>query len=270
MSHLGFLVPLIAVLCFAGGILLAVGGYKLHVSFPFLPGLWSGAFIGAGTAGYLGLSDDVIVIAGAVAGAALAVLTLKRPKTGTFLVFFAGGYAPGGYFCVVLQRTAVEGSTIPLAGLIAMAIILAGVGTVFGLLATRFNPRMWIIIKTSLLGGLLAILPTGNMDIGLVSSIVLLLVIGGGIYVQLKFTGTTEGIAWTAQTAAPAARRTATAPAEKTVPAPAQPQAPAPAAKVVPAAAMTVCANCGMPLKPGLKFCPECGHPISQPPKASV
>lgn len=265
------------IFCLAIGIPVAFWGYQLHVRVPFLPGLFAGALVGGATGACAGVLQGVI--GAVVLGLLCALLTFKKPKTGTFLVLFACGYTPFGVLSATTARAA-EGSGLSLTFLIFPIVL----GVVLGLLATYLHPRGWVIAATGILGArlLISCLPTETP--APVGVILFLVLVCAAIFVQVKYTGTPEAIARATQGAGaapadaapvppvptPAARSAVPAeekaPSAQPAPAPTAdvPAAETPAAEAVPATALTVCANCGMPLKPGTKFCPECGQAVDR------
>lgn len=247
MGILGVLLG--SMIFWAIGIALAFWGYKLHVRLPFLPGLWAGALIGGATGCFFGLPQGPI--AGAVLlGVAFSVLSGQKKKAGDFLVTFAYVYAPTATSCSVPWLS----SGLSIVPMIILLVIFATLGTILGLLAVRF-PRAWISVETGLLGAFLVIAPTGTAAPAMLSVIIFLLVAGGGIYVQMNYTGVLDKAALAAGVAP-------VAPA----PVAANGQVPAQQSVAAPAGPLATCPNCGMPLKPGTKFCPECGQSTAQAP----
>lgn len=238
---------LAGILLFAIGIASAFWGYKLRALFRFIPGLWAGALIGGATGFALTMGPIGAVIGAVLFGIICAVISSASEKTGVFLEFFSYGYAP------VLAFVAVSGS-------IFVAIIPAAIaGAITGMLG-RFVSRMWIIVTTSLVGGLM-----GGVGLGLVTANPMLGFVGGlamiigGICVQLNITGVPAKI----EAAAQSKGKTATQPSAPPMPELHPEPRPAPTA-ATPASGPKFCPNCGKPVSADVKFCPECGQSLGR------
>lgn len=256
---------IISVLCLVIGTLMAFFGYRLHVRLPFLPGSLAGAMLGGAIGHCLRLPNGAIV--GAVIGTVLlgficATISKSWKEAGTFLVFFSGWFAVSavGFFSTLTRDSSA--SILPYFIFVAFSVLV-------GLLAAYFHPRAWVIAGTSLFGAALWAIPVNVIAMmfrfpeksavpAVICAAVFSLIAGGGIYVQANYTGVLK-------MAAPTAQSVLTAPAATVQPT-SQLPADAPAADAAPVSAQNVCPNCGMPLKPGAKFCPECGQAMEQTP----
>lgn len=141
-----------------------------------------------------------------------------------------------------------------------MAIIPAVIaGAITGMLG-RFVSRMWIIVTTSLVGGLM-----GGVGLGFVTANPMLGIVGGlammigGICVQLNITGVPAKIEAAAQAKGNAAPQPSAPPMPELHPEP----RPAPTA-ATPASGPKFCPNCGKPVSADVKFCPECGQSLGR------
>lgn len=187
-----------------------------------------------------------------------AIICAALEKPGVFLELFAYGYT------LVALFAAFKGSS-------AMAAILGiGAGVLLGVLGYRIS-RMWIIITTSFVGGVvLTFLPmlmifkilapiVGDSDLLWTSIwiIVALFLMIIGIRKQLKETAVPAEKPAAQPAAVPAGPA---APSKQAAPSPAQPQIPPAAKGTSPTSEQKVCVKCGSPLDPGAKFCGKCGH----------
>lgn len=261
---------------FSIGVLLAFWGSPLRAMFRFLPGLWAGAQIGIST----GLTI-VLFVSGStepnpvigillllfvcLLSACLGIVSAKSEKKGVFCEFFAYGYniwiALAGNIAVMTLAQGEQTQSRGWVVLIVCLLIAGVIGTGLGALAARFYSRIWSIAASSLLGGvalLFAFDPFTMLGSDLLTIIILVsaaALIIAGFCVQLKITGTADRLKEVTQVSLPRMQAAAAEPASV----PAEPAAPVaatvPAAPVAPA-----CVHCGMPLKPGIKFCPECGQ----------
>ncbi|MDE6259731.1 MAG: zinc-ribbon domain-containing protein [Oscillospiraceae bacterium] len=187
-----------------------------------------------------------------------AIVCAALEKPGVFLELFAYGYT------LVALFVAFKGSSA------AGAILGIGVGVILGVLGYKIS-RMWIIITTSFVGGVVLTSPLWRICSGIFASIGVsdsylpliwismalpLMIIG--ICKQRKETAIPAGKRAAQPTAVPAGPA---APLKQAAPSPAQPQT-APAAKgTSPTGEQKFCVKCGSPLDPSAKFCGKCGHP---------
>lgn len=261
---------------FSIGVLLAFWGSPLRAMFRFLPGLWAGAQIGISTGLTIALFVSgstepnpvigiLLLLFVCLLSACLGIVSAKSEKKGVFCEFFAYGYniwiALAGNIAVMTLAQGEQTQSRGWVVLIVCLLIAGVIGTGLGALAARFYSRIWSIAASSLLGGvalLFAFDPFTMLGSDLLTIIILVsaaALIIAGFCVQLKITGTADRLKEVTQVSLPRMQAAAAEPASV----PAEPAAPVaatvPAAPVAPA-----CVHCGMPLKPGIKFCPECGQ----------
>ena len=260
---------------FSIGVLLAFWGSPLRAMFRFLPGLWAGAQIGISTGLTIALLVSgstepnpligiLLLLFVCLLSACLGIVSAKSEKKGVFCEFFAYGYNIWIALAGNIAMTLAQGEQTQSRGWVVLIVclLIAGViGTGLGALAARFYSRIWSIAASSLLGGvalLFAFDPFTMLGSDLLTIIILVsaaALIIAGFCVQLKITGTADRLKEVTQVSLPRMQAAAAEPASV----PAEPAAPVaatvPAAPVAPA-----CVHCGMPLKPGIKFCPECGQ----------
>lgn len=189
-----------------------------------------------------------MVIIGVLFSVICAVVSAALEKPGVALELFAYGYTLAAVLCLSAEQSSL-----------LSAVLAIVVGALLGALGYRIS-RMWIIITTSLVDGLVA---TGGIIILAIIPLwfVLLMIFLpiAGIYVQLKITAVTKDKA--AQPAAGPAQSTEFVPEFVPGNLSAQHGATPTLGRTPPAGGQGFCAKCGSPLELGARFCGKCGQP---------